>query len=877
MSRRNNQEKNNIQNLNQTNIGNFDIYIKKLKELSENYNKDNFEHIKLTIKHSFEYILNNKSIFNVPSFEKYFVQLLDCINEFINKKDIDIFLTLLKEVNFLITNLKLEKILNILYSKKYINYKNDNEFMMNILDRLISIEVEDNEEEFINDQAVLMKTLVLKLNDKNILYFYNPEINQFPILDRALYLYDYPDGMIKGMAENTLLLITKIPNKQLTCYLTSFPIALYYPIIIYNFKDVIEQLNTNSVGRNVNLFEYLDEKHGKLFDTILYINDILSCKFKNINFVIYNCLLNEIIFPFFNIIKNKGNEKISKIHAIYILSFFIFYIKDIFIIDLISYFLFQEKIPQALFDKIKKYTYKQNRTKFLEDINLLIKNTNEADINDEEWKKNADFIKNDIGIDLYTGIIIEDNNFHFFKNFLKDIKSKKDTNTIFIQNEIFKSFKKILSTNDDNTILNTSLLIFNVINYYLKYFENYDEISQQNEIEDENEDETLIKNKVRNTNTEINNLRKISKINNIKNQSIFNNDKVIFNPFLLPFFSISENKTSDDNLSLFDILLNVFKKKENFRVCTNEIILNIIELLIKIYFMKQKISSKESDSLKSKINASLKEEINKIKFLIKEKECSDNSFQISLSAYEYYQSNRIDKIKDLMKSYYILVPISHSDKNDIIPFSLKENKTKMNLLKSHMINIFLFVDIIEFIKSDKKIDEINGNGNENKSKSNKKFGPFEFEEDIEFEIGKIYEKKNLGKEYAFCFISNKFEDFKDNLKNIKKCVFILSKYYFYLGEIESKTFKDLSKIKIFFQIPLHFLSAQVPINGKDSFLELTDIRIEDKNNNTKIMNCFDSQNAKKAYNYLSHMINNTIILEKSIFNTFFEDIENKCS
>ena len=32
MSRRNNQEKNNIQNLNQTNIGNFDIYIKKLKD-----------------------------------------------------------------------------------------------------------------------------------------------------------------------------------------------------------------------------------------------------------------------------------------------------------------------------------------------------------------------------------------------------------------------------------------------------------------------------------------------------------------------------------------------------------------------------------------------------------------------------------------------------------------------------------------------------------------------------------------------------------------------------------------------------------------------------------------------------------------------------
>ena len=874
MSKRINKEKNNIQNLNQASNDTFNIYIKQFKEMNEKYNKENFEHFKLTIKLAFEFILNNKNIYNFSSFKNSFVQLLDFINEFINKEDIDISLTLLKEVNFLITNLKSEEILNILYSKKYTNCKNENEFMMNILDRLISIEVKDSEEEFINQQAVLMKTLVLKLNDKTILNFYNPEINQFPILERALYLYDYPDSMIKGMVENTLLLITKISNKQLTCYLTSFPIALYYPIIIYNFKDVIEQLNSSSIGKNVNLFEYLEKKHEELFETILYINDILSCRFKNINFVIYNCLLNEIIFPLFNIIRNKKKEKISKIHSIYILSFIIFYIQDIFIIDLISYFLFQEKIPQVLFENIKKYNYKQNRSKFIEDIKYLIKNSNEADINDEEWKRNADFIKNDIGIDLYTGITIKDNNFHYFKNFLKDIKSKKDSKTIFIQNEIFKSFREILNSNDDDTILKSSLLLFNVMNYYLKYFENYNEITQQNELEDEDEDGILIKNKVRNIKTEINNLRKISKINNFKNQSIINNDRTIFNPFLLPFFSISENKTSNDNnLSLFDILLNYFHNLKNFRICTNEISLNIIELLIKIYFMKQKISTKESDSLKSKINAALKEEINKIKLLMKDKECSDNSFQISLSAYEYSKTNRIDRIKDLMKLYYILVPFSHLEKNDIIPFYLKEDKAKINLLKNHIINIFYFLDINEFINSDGKIVEIN----ENKDKLDKKYGPFEVEKDIEFEIDKIYEKKNLGKEYAFCFISNKFEDFKDNFSNIKKCVFILSKYNFYLGEIRSKTFKDLSQIKIFFQIPLRFLSVQVPKNGNDSFLELTNIRNKDKNTNTIIMNCFDSQNAKKTYSYLSHMINNTILFEKSLFDTFLENIENKYS
>ena len=44
-------------------------------------------------------------------------------------------------------------------------------------------------------------------------------------------------------------------------------------------------------------------------------------------------------------------------------------------------------------------------------------------------------------------------------------------------------------------------------------------------------------------------------------------------------------------------------------------------------------------------------------------------------------------------------------------------------------------------------------------------------------------------------MSNKLVDFKNNIDKIKKCVLIIIAYNSYLGQIESNTFKEISKIK----------------------------------------------------------------------------------
>ena len=244
------------------------------------------------------------------------------------------------ELYFLFSNIKTQDFANYLYSTKF--YINSFGMKMNILDVFISVGCKDysRKEEFLNTQVNLMKSIVLKLDEKTVNYFYDSDINQFGILEKSLFLYDYSEYIVRAAVKNILLLITKIKNMQLTCYLTSFPVALYYPIIIYKLKDSISQLEDLDLNNKANIDEYLEEKHSELFDTILYINDILLCNIININFVLINCLINEIIFPLFNIILSKKKEKISLTNTIYILSLFIFYIKNNFVIDLICFFLF---------------------------------------------------------------------------------------------------------------------------------------------------------------------------------------------------------------------------------------------------------------------------------------------------------------------------------------------------------------------------------------------------------------------------------------------------------------------------------------------------------------------------------------------------------
>ena len=768
--------------------------------------KDNFKKIIPEIKNIFNIIISAKdSDFSENAFS-YLKNIIHIIDSFINKKKRELTLSILQEICFLLANIKSKKILSEIFSFQN-NIIDEQGINMNIFDKLISINDFNKNEEFLEHQINLMKSLILKLDSESILFFYKNEINYFPILSKSLLLYDYPDDMIHGAIHNILLLITKNNNKSLNEYLISFPVALYYPIIIFDLKKIISELNFIFV-KEKNIFEFFEEKHEKLCDIILYINDILLCNISNINFILINCLLNEIIFPLFNIIMSKTKENISAINAIYTFSFFVYYIKNDFIIDIISYFLLNNQIPYIFFEKIKKYKYKEINDEFLKDIISLIKNINDADINDQIWKRNADKIKENIGIDLSTGNRCQDNNFDFFKNLMINIQKNKKNDIDFIENEIFVFLKELMSSDDENIILNSFILLYNILNYY-------------------------------------------------RNCDLKSN---LFNPFLLLFIDFTKNCNSIkyiNDIDMVKIILNLIKKRNKFRIFTNELILNTLLLLIKIFCTEKHFFPRAAYNLIKEIKSILKEEINNLKLIL-----NDESDFLPLNniffIYKYFTTQTFDsKILEIMKSYYILtIPFLHSEKNDGIPFYLKEEKSKSNILNNILLNIFLLLEITQI----------------NNNKNNIRFPILHNENDKNntFEIGKLYEKNNIGKEYAFCFIGNNYDDFKFNVQNIKKGLFIFSQFDFYLSEIISKSFKNIEKIKIISKIPIISLKV-LKSQTEENFIEIKDLR----NDNKTVINCFNNDNTKKVFNYLMLMIRHLIHFKKNEFNNFIKNIENK--
>ena len=124
-------------------------------------------------------------------------------------------------MNFLILNLKNNELKLNIYSTKFKTKILGQE--MNIIDKLNELNFEDKDE-FLSMQINFMKSLSLKLDNSNIYYFFNKDINQFQMLTKSFSMYNNSDPMVRNVVKNILLSIMKIKNEDLNNFFVSFPI-----------------------------------------------------------------------------------------------------------------------------------------------------------------------------------------------------------------------------------------------------------------------------------------------------------------------------------------------------------------------------------------------------------------------------------------------------------------------------------------------------------------------------------------------------------------------------------------------------------------------------------------------------------------------------
>ena len=614
------------------------------------------------------------------------IKFLDVFNEYLVLENGSINFYILQMINFIITNIKNKELLDYLLSQMYKTKIPGVE--MNLIDKIVCLNNEKNEE-VLTYQINFMKSLTLKINIDSIKYFYNKNINQFPILTKSFSLYNHSDPLIRNVVRNIFLAIIKIEDKDLREFLTAFPINLYYTNIVYKLKNsIINLCNIIMRGKEIkqNNSQFRKE-HDLIFDTIIYLSDILGLKIENINFILINCLLNEIILPAIASIENNdANQDFLTIYnSLYLLGLFLFLCKNEFLHDVITYFLFKNKISKDLYEKLSKAKILFTEKKVMDDINNIITNSQFADVNDQNWQSISGIMKKSNGIDLSSSEIDFENIYELMKN-LMNINNKDDIN-----NPIYELINIYFKSNDDSIILNLNL----IVNCCLKYYK--DKKSDNNDID---------------------------------------NDK--HNILNFKFFKI--NLEDNDSEDAFNYLFSFLNSSKNYRLATNEIILYNIQLFIQIFMKENNENIENKKKFGNKLLNLCNKQISQMNELIENNiEINKDIFDSCLKAYEYYVKNLEKKLNDLFTLPSILIPAIYLELFDDIPIPLRSDKKNKDFLINYIFKIFYLNDILN-----------NLYGQTKEIIKNKKF-PLEIDT-FKLSIGKTYGENELGDDYVHCKI-----------------------------------------------------------------------------------------------------------------------------
>ena len=762
---------------------------------------------------------------NLKEYYEHFRQLdfLSIFNNFIEKNIEKITFLVLEMMSFLTTNIKNKDILEYIYKQKFpTNIQGIN---MNIIDKLISLDTKKNEG-FLTFQINFIKSLTLKMNIETLNYFYDCNINQFPILTKTLSLYNYKDPLIRNVGKAIFLAIIKIENQNLKEFLISFPINLYYSNIIFQLKNAIVSLSLVDLGDNdcSKAFNKLEKEHDIIIDIIFYISDLLSLNNKKINFIIINCILNEIIFPLLYTLISKDKQNVLLFHSLYMICLILYKIQNDFLYKVIALFLFDEKISNNIFSKMKQEPFAFIDNDLMENTSYLITNNVFADVNDQIWQSIKDYMKQASGIDLSSSEIDINNNYDGLKN-LMNMKNPDD----LINNIIFTNVNELFASNDDATILILNLIIYSLLKSYKTL--QYDNAINHNNSNDNNEDD--------------------NGFNLINDNQKDNKNNIITNLLINYFFRL--DLLNDKSPNIINYLFNYLNMQKKFRLATYEIILINIQMLINIFLEKNNNSEDAKKAILIKLINLVDEQYNKMDNLLnKDDNIKKYLFDSCLKAYEHYIKSQEKKINDLITFPNILIPIIYMDKIEKIPDYLREDKFNNEILRNYIFNIFFINDIIKGIL-----------GYEKEKIRTQKF-PLSIET-TKYTIGKEYKEEELGQDYLHCRI------LKDN--ELKVSQVILTTDTLYLGEVLSGNFADLSRVKIFKKIPFRYLEIQ---NGDDEVsLNLIDKTTKTSSKSPIKMNCLTAGNTKSMYDWLLQQMLFCQNIEESLFSSFMKDMKQK--
>ena len=357
-----------------------DLYAELHKIATSNINLQKIENdVKTLIESIIEYLIdgdkNDPTIFDIfceLNFMSKFVLLVNSKNRVIN-------LQIIKSFSLLISNLRNTQSLFYLFSNNFIN-------------EIISADFDKSDGDFLYYYVNFIKSLVLKIDETTIQFFYHQEMCTFPLLENCLKLYNNPDTMINNVIRNTFLSILKIKYDPLIEYICGMPSLQYFAFIACRTRDLIKTLNKKMIPKqNLNINKVIVTVNAiieALICDILFFQDIYSLNIKKINFILTNVLFHYIVLPVLcasllppappvandkdkEIEKEREKNKISPNVSFYVLTLLFKYIKNENFLNSLTLILFSKKIHFKLIEQCQNPP--KNLSNYESDWNNAIK------------------------------------------------------------------------------------------------------------------------------------------------------------------------------------------------------------------------------------------------------------------------------------------------------------------------------------------------------------------------------------------------------------------------------------------------------------------------------------------------------------------------
>ena len=236
-------------------------------------------------------------------------------------------------------------------------------FSGNCLNKIISKDHNQYDEEYISYYINFLKSLSLRLDETTIQLFYLENSHSFPLIENALEFYNHEDSMVRSVVRNIVLNIFKIKSPQIQNYFGKLPSIGYFSDLICHLRDICYKLNEGINNSNTNNIMY---SFDDLVDETLFIDDLLNLNLTKINYILINNLFYYLILPIICGALCSNSDKISKNLSIFLLIFLFCNIKnEVFKNSLFSLLFFDKmtvdlkyflvKIPEKI-----NYSYKSN-------------------------------------------------------------------------------------------------------------------------------------------------------------------------------------------------------------------------------------------------------------------------------------------------------------------------------------------------------------------------------------------------------------------------------------------------------------------------------------------------------------------------------------